>query len=175
MTEVDHKSRYASALDGKLEGKRQEHEELMTQVGRYAETLGGFLKRCEEALNEAADVINARSAELGLDQPLVVTSTLSKRSEVGPVSGTLHVAFSRLQTGSQPGVFSWTLSVLGGPPRDEAKPILSITAQRNHWRDMWNSYCEFPTEECNPSGLSVEATGEDVAGRFMEWFVRYIA
>jgi len=168
---------FASQLDSAIRQRKREHQRLQEDLAAQLTILEAFTDRAIAALRKAAQVIEERADALGFDSPVVVDG----KAEVGndAVSARVSVSMSppsRARRGIQVREFSWNWSVSvycsvdARDRRDGAS--FRIEAKRGTWVDAWG--CDIPTAECDPKGLTLESSGEEVAQRFMAWFTKYL-
>lgn len=167
-------------LDRALEERAQRQAREAEQHASILDALQHFLMEGERALRAATVAIERRAEALDLATPIEV------KAEIQPGGGTartatLSVSMTAAPTnrrqGMEPARYTWSVLAHASPDtRGEVRASFSISAFRGGWQDIWSENSgTMRTPECNPRGLSLESTGEEITARFMAWFTRYIA
>lgn len=172
---------FAEVLDDAISARNERHSREQAAQSMHLSLVEAFLARAAGALDIAATTIADRAERLGLDSPPEVHHRIDQQG-AGTIAG--HVYITMTRPGRIPDAlggpppsrrYAWTMRVSlyiehGGAA---TSPKFVIEGHRDGWWDWWA--CDIPTAECNPAGLSLSSSGEEVARRFMTWFAGYVA
>lgn len=170
--------KFRSQIDNAVAERQRNDSNLQGEVAAQSAVVHAFVDRAKVALGKAVEAIQERAADLGLAAPVVVDGKVraGRESVSADVSVSMTPSNAESAAGRQiPFDWNWRLSVDAsfGNLDGLHAPNFRIDAKRGSWSDGWN--CDLPTPECNPKGLTLTTSGEEVAQRFMAWFTRYLA
>ncbi len=170
-------------IDGALRARDALKEWMQSEHAKQRQLVENFAAPAAVSLKLVAEALNSRARELRFDSPVTVESSYDFDSPK-TVSATLRLLMTQSRRdrddqemySSRHGAsvaYSWELHVFVSidDPRQATQPSFAIEACRDG-QDAWR--CDIPTAECNPAGLSLDSSGDDVVQRFMAWFVRYV-
>lgn len=165
---------FGAALDDAIERRNDERRRQKVRHSRQVEKMKELAARTEPAMAQAVEAINTRAEALSLTCPAGFEVRMDDgggdttvRVDVKVFLKKLHERYNREDD------YAWELSAwIYNAPDGPNSTGFSISADRAGWHDCWG--CDTPTEECNPGGLTVESSGEEVAKCFLAWFTRYV-
>ena len=165
---------FGRTLDQAISHRNDQRRRFREEYARQGKSLSAFLARAELAMKQAVTAISDRSESLRFDGPAVLeVSTESKRDD--QLHGTIEVQMNRPPRpgADTPRQYRWEMTVSVLIKSDgRAVTHFRIYGQRDGWGDAWG--CDIPAKVCDPSGLTLGTSGDEVARRFMSWFTTYM-
>lgn len=178
----DMRSSLEHELDRALEERGERRARGEEDRAAVLERLERFLAGGERALRIAVAAIEERAEAFDLATPIEFKAEVHHAGGSNPMAS-LRIAMRRRgsDTPARPAApqpqYTWQLTA--SARRDAHRDIaasFSITAWRGGWQDIWSTNSgAITTPECDPRGLSLDSTGEEITSRFMAWFTRYVA
>ena len=178
---VDLEAALGNVLDRAISAREDQESRRQASHAKHLALVEDFVARAAAAISVATETINARADRRGLDAPTTVEKQTDQRV-AGTIAASVTVSMTRPALvrdahGRPPASrrYAWTVHVwlhLDGSGC-ATRPEFKIEGHRDGWWDWWK--CDIPTAECDPAGLSLKTSGDEVARRFMVWFARYVA
>lgn len=180
------KASLLAMIDRSTEERGRAAEQRRERLTAGARPFQKFADRAGAALKQAADAIMERAEALQCPSPVIVHSEAGFYDDEHEPRHWVNVTVSMKAPAKAPsmaaairgdvGTYSWFWRLSVHAPAGEINrrdpPQITIDAQRGSWVDAWN--CDLPTPECNPKGLSLNSSGEEIAKKFMDWFTAYL-